>query len=271
MTSNMTTSLSPAPATPTPWAESVEAVLSSLETDPALGLTSAEAAPGWHNTAPTSIPEPDPDPLWKRYWGQLTGDAVVRLLLIGGIVSLLLGDYLEGTAIIIMLNIMAGFGLWQEGKATDAARSLRNADNPLKLVVRDGVRNELPVDQIVPGDIVYLPTGAIAPADGRVIASVNAEKDSSKLTGESLPVELAVDPARVDNGHQLAEEHGPSRRRHRLRQRHDGRHRDRRLDRGRQDRRPPGRVRGHPHAAGGAARQPGRRDGEDLPLDRRRS
>jgi Ca2+-transporting ATPase len=165
-----------------------------MKSDAKQGLTAEEAEQRLQQYGPNAIPEPEPDPLWRRYWGQLTGDAVVRLLLVGGVLSLLLGDVLEGVAIFIMLNIMAGFGLWQEGRAADAARALRSADMPLKLVIRNGKRIEVPVTDIVPGDIVYLPTGAIAPADGRVVAAVNAEKDTSKMTGESLPVSIDLDP-----------------------------------------------------------------------------
>jgi Ca2+-transporting ATPase len=177
-----------------PWSLSVDEVLGKLGTDRTRGLSSAEAERRLKQYGPNAIPEPEPEPLWKRYWGQLTGDAVVRLLLFGGIASLLLQDYLEGVAIILMLNIMAAFGLWQEGKANDAARSLRNADKLKKFVIRDGNRIEISIDDIVPGDIVYLPTGAVSPADARAVASVNAEKDTSKLTGESLSVDVVLDP-----------------------------------------------------------------------------
>lgn len=177
-----------------PWAMTVKELAAAIGTDEIQGLSSNEAEQRLATYGRNTIPEPDPEPLWKRYWGQLTGDAVVRLLLIGAVVSLLLGDYLEGVAILVMLNIMAGFGLWQEGKATDAARSLRQFDNPVKLVVRNGARVEISMDQIVPGDVVYLPHGSVAPADGRIIAAVNAEKDTSKLTGESLSVPVETEP-----------------------------------------------------------------------------
>ncbi|HQZ66189.1 MAG TPA: cation-transporting P-type ATPase [Planctomycetaceae bacterium] len=180
----------------TPWSLTVDETLKQLATDAVQGLSSSEAARRKQDLGANEIPEPPADPLLVRYWGQLTGDAVVRLLLIGGIVSLLLGDYLEGGAIILMLNIMAGFGLWQEGKADDAAKSLRQAENPVSLIIRDGQRKEIPVADVVPGDIVYLPTGAIPPADGRVIASVRAEEDCSILTGEPpRPVILEAVPA----------------------------------------------------------------------------
>lgn len=177
-----------------PWSLPADAVLEALESDRERGLTLAEADKRLHYYGPNVIQDAQSDPFWRRYWEQLTGDAVVRLLLIGGIVSLLLGDYLEGVSIILMLNVMAAFGLWQEGRATDAARALREADDPLKLVIRDGHRVEIPASLIVPGDVIYLPTGAIAPADGRAIAAVNAEKDTSKLTGESHAVRLNLAP-----------------------------------------------------------------------------
>lgn len=168
----------------TPWALTSEETMRQLQTDPVRGLSSEEAARRKKELGANEIPEPPDEPFWKKYWGQLTGDAVVRLLLIGGVISLLLGDFLEGGAILLMLNIMATFGLWQEGKADDAAKSLRKSENPLALLIRDGVRGEYPVVDVVPGDIVYLPTGAIPPADGRVVASVRAEEDDSILTGE---------------------------------------------------------------------------------------
>lgn len=177
-----------------PWSLSTDEVVSAFGSDAQRGLTSVEAVRRLSQYGPNIIPDAPPDPLWKRYWGQLTGDAVVRLLLIGGIASLLLGDYLEGISIIVMLNIMAGFGLWQEGRATDAARALRSADTSPKLVIRDGERKELPVAEIVPGDVVFLPTGTIAPADGRVLTSINAEKDTSLLTGEAFPKRVNVIP-----------------------------------------------------------------------------
>lgn len=184
--------------TKAPWAFSAHEVLAAFETDADRGLTSAVAVARLSQIGPNEIPEPEDDPLWKRYWGQLTGDTVVILLGVGGIASLLLGDFLEGGAIILMLNIMASFGLWQEGKANQAARALRNAETSTKLVIRDGRRQEISVALIVPGDIVYLPTGTLPPADGRLVAAVNAEKDDSALTGEPTK-SASLEPVPVES------------------------------------------------------------------------
>lgn len=180
-----------------PWSLPKEEVLQRLGSDLNQGLSSAEAAQRLTKYGPNALPEPDPEPFLMRLYGQVTGDAVVRLLLVGGIVSLLLGDFLEGGAIILMLLIMALFGLWQEGQANDAARSLRQADTPSKAVVRDGRRIEVPVTELVVGDIVCLKSGDVAPADGRVLTSVSGEKNTAKLTGESMPVELSLAPIAI--------------------------------------------------------------------------
>ncbi|MFO0821125.1 MAG: cation-transporting P-type ATPase [Pirellulales bacterium] len=188
------TSAGPEGGIAAPWSLTIDEVLGRLEVNRTSGLSSAEAAARLKKYGPNALPEPEPDSFLRRLWGQITGDAVVRLLLIGGIVSLLLGDYLEGAAILLMLVIMALFGLWQEGQANDAARSLRQADTPSKAVIRDGQRVEILITDLVPGDIVCLKSGDLAPADGRVLTSVSGEKNTAKLTGESLPVELSLEP-----------------------------------------------------------------------------
>ena len=179
---------------PAPWALPADAVVKQLDSDATRGLSGAEASARLATYGPNAIPEPPGDPLWKRYWEQLTGDAVVRLLLVGAVVSLILQDYLEGISIFIMLNIMAGFGLWQEGQADAAAKALSKQDKTKKTVIRDGKRVEIFPEEIVPGDIVYLPNGSKVPADGRVISAVNAEKDTSPLDGESFPKVVTLDP-----------------------------------------------------------------------------
>jgi Ca2+-transporting ATPase len=177
----------------TPWSLSTEHVVKELDTDAVNGLSSADASSRLAQYGPNAIPEPPDDPLWKRYWEQLTGDAVVRLLLVGAVVSLVLQDYLEGVAIFIMLNIMAGFGLWQEGQADAAAKALSKQDKTKKTVIRDSQRVDIFPEDIVPGDIIYLPNGSMIPADGRVIVAVNAEKDTSPLDGESFPKIITLD------------------------------------------------------------------------------
>ena len=126
----------------TPWSLSTEHVVKELDTDAVNGLSSADASSRLAQYGPNAIPEPPDDPLWKRYWEQLTGDAVVRLLLVGAVVSIVLRDYLEGIAIFIMLNIMAGFGLWQEGQADAAAKALSKQDKTKKTVIGFGTSSD---------------------------------------------------------------------------------------------------------------------------------
>jgi Ca2+-transporting ATPase len=178
----------------TPWSVSAAEAVAKLNSNRDTGLSDDEVKARQKKYGLNALPEPDPESFLSRLWGQVTGDAVVRLLLVGGIASLLLQDWLEGSAIILMLLVMALFGLWQEGQANDAARSLREADSPSKTVIRNGKRQEVSLIDLVPGDIVSLKSGDIAPADGRVLQSVNAEKNTAKLTGESMPVPIEIEP-----------------------------------------------------------------------------
>ena len=58
--------------------------------------------------------------------------------------------------------------------------------------------NEVPLDQLVPGDIVNIEAGDLVPADGRVLTAATLEIDESALTGESLPVPKQVEPVAAD-------------------------------------------------------------------------
>nr|MDO8135518.1 HAD-IC family P-type ATPase [Candidatus Njordarchaeum guaymaensis] len=61
-------------------------------------------------------------------------------------------------------------------------------------VLRDGVKQEIKLSEVVPGDIVYLSAGDIVPADARVIDAKDVHVDQAALTGESFPVEKTPDP-----------------------------------------------------------------------------
>ena len=77
----------------------------------------------------------------------------------------------------------------QESKADDAAAKLKAMISVTATVVRDGQPRELPLGQLVPGDVVRLSAGDMIPADLRIISSKDMFVIQSSLTGESLPVE----------------------------------------------------------------------------------
>jgi len=91
-------------------------------------------------------------------------------------------------------------GFWQEKGAADAVSKLLAMVQIKVAVCRDGIMQELPAEQIVPGDIVQLRAGDVIPADCRLLTSDNLFVDEAILTGESYPAEKYVTECPIDTG-----------------------------------------------------------------------
>ena len=99
---------------------------------------------------------------------------------------------------IVVLNALLGF--FQEARAERSVRALMALAAPELTVVRDGERQRIPADEIVPGDIVLVEAGDKIPADARIIEEANLRADEAPLTGESMPVPKDVRPIDADVG-----------------------------------------------------------------------
>ena len=88
----------------------------------------------------------------------------------------------------------AVLGLQQEGKAAAAVAALQKMMIIKARVTRDGQLQEIPAEQLVPGDIVSIEAGDIVSADGRPLRAATLEVAESALTGESLPVSKGTEP-----------------------------------------------------------------------------
>ena len=86
----------------------------------------------------------------------------------------------------------------QEGKAEASASALQKMMVVKAKVRRDGDLAEIPMDQLVPGDIVNIEAGDLVPADARILTAATLEIDESALTGESVPTPKQVDAVAAD-------------------------------------------------------------------------
>jgi Mg2+-importing ATPase len=114
---------------------------------------------------------------------------LVIILMVAGLISGFLGE-LSNTIIIftiVILSVILDF--YQEHKAENAAEMLKEAVTTTATVVRGGIKQEIKLHDVVPGDIIYLSAGDITPADARVISAKDLFINQSTLTGESFPVE----------------------------------------------------------------------------------
>ena len=86
----------------------------------------------------------------------------------------------------------------QEGKAESSVAALQSMMVVTARVLRDGEVGQVPMEDLVPGDIVMVEAGDLVPADGRLIRAATLEIDEAALTGESAPVPKSVDPVAAD-------------------------------------------------------------------------
>lgn len=114
---------------------------------------------------------------------------LVLLLVIAVILSAVLGQSSDSFIILFILLATGLLGFGQELNAGRAIENLRGMIAMRHTVLRDGMQLQLPIQQIVPGDILVFDAGDIIPADCRIIESNELHVNESSLTGESFPVE----------------------------------------------------------------------------------
>ena len=114
---------------------------------------------------------------------------LVILLLVLAAISFATGDYRAGTVMGLMVLLGVVLRFVQEARADAAAARLRAMINVTATVVRDGQAREVPVAELVPGDVVRRAAGDMIPADLRLGTCKDLFLIQSSLTGESYPVE----------------------------------------------------------------------------------
>ena len=113
---------------------------------------------------------------------------VIQLLIIA-IVSYVMGDVRAASVVGGMIILSVFLGYFQETRSSHAVETLRAMVQTTCTVLRDGKEVELPMNELVPGDIVVLTAGSIIPADLRLLSAKDFFVSQSALTGESMPVE----------------------------------------------------------------------------------
>jgi Ca2+-transporting ATPase len=152
------------------------------------GLSSEEAGHRLDLYGPNQLEETPRITFLRMLWEQFTS-FIVLLLIVAAVVSAFLGDIKEAAAILAIVILNAGLGVFQERRAEEALAALQKLAAPEAQVVRDGRRQQISSHQLVPGDIVLLEAGNYVPADLRLLEAVNLRIEEAALTGESVPVQ----------------------------------------------------------------------------------
>jgi Mg2+-importing ATPase len=114
---------------------------------------------------------------------------IILILFFATILSFFLHDKVDALIILVIVLVSGLLGFWQEYGASNAVEKLLSIVQIKVSVMRDGVTKEVPLEHIVPGDIVVLDAGDIIPGDGLVQESKDLYVDEAMLTGETFPVE----------------------------------------------------------------------------------
>lgn len=169
-----------------------ERVLADLGTSPS-GLSSGEAARRLARNGPNVLERPRRSAS-LAILARAVGNPLVILLAVLAASSLLTGELASGALLVVMMTIGVGLRFAQEYRALAAATALRSLVRIHATVVRDGRTAEVPIAELVRGDIVRLAAGDMIPADIRIVACKDLFVTQAALTGESFPVEKAATP-----------------------------------------------------------------------------
>ena len=166
---------------------SVEALFQRLGTTKA-GLSEQEAERRLDQYGPNEIAE-EKARTWVHRLFTASRNPLVILLTVLASISYATGDLRAGSVMLLMVILGLGLRFVQETRANAAAAKLKAMISVTATVVRNGEAREIPISQLVPGDIVQLSAGDMIPADVRLLSAKDLFIIQATLTGESLPVE----------------------------------------------------------------------------------
>lgn len=169
-----------------------ETLLRELRSAPG-GLTQAEAEARAVEAGPNEVAQEKPQGWFIRLL-KIMRNPLVILLGILSAVSFATGDARAGTVMAMMVALSVGLRFLQEARADAAAAKLKAMIHVTATVVRDGGAKEIPLRDLVPGDIIHLSAGDMIPGDVRLLTSKDLFVSQGSLTGESLPVEKFHEP-----------------------------------------------------------------------------
>jgi len=124
---------------------------------------------------------------------------IILILVVATVLSGLLGDVTDATIILAIIVLSGLLGFWQERGAARSVEALLAAVLVRAEVLRDGAIVEVPVRDVVPGDVVILNAGDVVPGDCLVVESRTLLADEAALTGETYPIEKLPGVVPVDS------------------------------------------------------------------------
>ncbi|CAH0351222.1 cation-translocating P-type ATPase [Aquabacterium sp. CECT 9606] len=152
------------------------------------GLSTQQALALRQTHGPNALAIQQTRPLWRSAL-EVAREPMFLLLMACLVLYFLIGDWQEGLALMVSVVAVMGITLVQERRTERALDALKDLASPRALVIRDGQRQRIDAQALVPGDLMVLLEGDRVPADGVLVQANNLQTDESLLTGESVPVD----------------------------------------------------------------------------------
>ncbi len=169
-------------------------VVKELGSDVQKGLTGQEVEARREKYGKNALEEHKKETLLVKFLKSFA-DVLIIILLVAAVISLIVDphEWVDSLVIFIVVMLNAILGVVQESKAEKSLEALKKMSSPECKVIRNGVTDKIPSEDLVVGDIILIEAGDFIPADARLIDAVNLQVDESALTGESVPVTKMTD------------------------------------------------------------------------------
>ncbi|MDZ8235582.1 MAG: HAD-IC family P-type ATPase [Nostoc sp. ChiQUE01a] len=162
-------------------------IVNALNTSKSSGLSSKSAAENLNKYGANVLDQAATRSDWNILIDQFKSLPVALLGVAAG-VSVLTGGVIDAVVIMGVVGLNAAIGYVTESQSERIIHSLKNQEQTSTPVIREGKQIEIPTEDVVLGDILFLKPGGYVAADARLIEADNLSIDESALTGESIPI-----------------------------------------------------------------------------------
>jgi len=191
--------------------ENISEVLKKQNVDPAIGLGQVEVAERLKKYGLNEFEEEKKETLMQKITHHLL-EIPTMILIVASVIATIAAlmnmqseyggsasDWAKVAIILIIVVINVVLGLYQESKAEQALEALKKMNSFKTTVIRDGTKQIIEANQLVPGDIIELNAGDVITADARLINASSLQVEEAALTGESQPVDKNPDAVIEEN------------------------------------------------------------------------
>ena len=176
---------------PAYWSLPAAELIAQLQTTP-LGITSDEARQRLTRFGSNVLTPRKRSDSFALLLSQFKSPITLILLFAAGL-SFFLHEHVDVLIILAIVFISGLLGFWQERGAANAIEKLLAIVQIKAMVLRDRNPREIPVEEIVPGDVIILNSGDVIPGDCLILESKDLFVDEATLTGETYPIEKSTD------------------------------------------------------------------------------